>query len=413
MNVEDIVAQLGASNEKLPVEALKAALAHREQIVPGLLQLIERAHQEWDNPDYLGHIYAMYLLAKFREKAAYPLIIGLFSRVTEHEEPTDNLGRILASVCGGDDRLIRELIENEEADKYARGEAIGALVSLVACGEKTCDEVLAYFQTLFRDKIKREPKNGPVWNDLIKHATALYPEELYEDIKQVYADKLAESWLFSLKHIENQLALGQERVLKRLPRKYALIDDVIAELKSGYSFKTENDEQVSNVLFELAINTGDLPRDALAKAVALREQVTPRLLKFLESQGEHADEMRGKDELMLHIYAMYLLAQFKEQRAYPVIVNFFSQPGDISVETTGELVTDGLPRIWASVYDGNDSLLKGLIEDSHINESVRSAALKALVVLVAASKKKTSRSHGLFSKFIPRQTGKIQSPCLE
>jgi hypothetical protein len=286
MNIQDIFAKLKAPNEKLPYEALKAAIVHREQIIPELLQLIELAHDDrdylWENPDYLGHIYAMYLLAQFREKLAYPLIIEFFSSPDDEEEPTDNLGRILASVCGGDDSLIKGLIENEKAYKYARGEAIGALVSLVTCGEKSREEVVAYFQTLYREKIKREPSNDTVWNYLIKHSTALYPEELYEEIKQVYADKLAESWIISLEHVENQLALGKERVLKRLPRKYSLIDDVVANLKSGvYSFKTEEDEQVSRTLFELTLSTEDLPRDALTKAIALREQVTPRLLRGL------------------------------------------------------------------------------------------------------------------------------------
>lgn len=183
MNIQDILAKLQAPHEKLPYEVLKAAIADREQIIPELLQLIEWAQGEqdylWENPDYLGHIYAMYLLAQFREKLAYPLIIEFFSSFDDEDEPTDNLGRILASVCGGDDSLIKGLIENEKAYKYARGEAIGALVSLVTCGEKTREEVLAYFQALFREKIKREPSNHIVWNYLIRHSTALYPEEVY------------------------------------------------------------------------------------------------------------------------------------------------------------------------------------------------------------------------------------------
>ncbi len=412
MNIQDILAKLQAPHEKLPYEVLKAAIADREQIIPELLQLIEWAQGEqdylWENPDYLGHIYAMYLLAQFREKLAYPLIIEFFSSFDDEDEPTDNLGRILASVCGGDDSLIKGLIENEKAYKYARGEAIGALVSLVTCGEKTREEVLAYFQALFREKIKREPSNHIVWNYLIRHSTALYPEEVYEDIKQVYADKLAESWIISLEHVESQLALGKERVLKRLSGKYSLIDDVIASLKSGiYSFKTEEDEQVSKTLFELTLNTGDLPRDALTKAIALREPVTPRLLKFLESQEEHADEMRGKENLMLHIYALYLLAQFREQRAYPIIVNFFSLPGDISVETTGDVVTEGLHRILASVYDGDDTPLKGLIEDANVNEHVRSAALKSFVVLVVCEKKSRKEIMAYFQSLFK---GKLEKP---
>ena len=43
---------------------------------------------------------------------------------------------------------------------------------------------------------------------------------------------------------------------------------------------------------------------------------------------------------MAHIYAMYLLAQFREPRAYPLIVEFFSIPGDIALDTTGDVATE-------------------------------------------------------------------------
>ena len=59
---------------------------------------------------------------------------------------------------------------------------------------------------------------------------------------------------------------------------------------------------------------------------------------------------------MAHIYAMFLLAQFREKRAYPLIVDFFSAPGDIAAEATGDVVTEYLSRILASVCGGDVSL---------------------------------------------------------
>ena len=49
---------------------------------------------------------------------------------------------------------------------------------------------------------------------------------------------------------------------------------------------------------------------------------------------------------MAHIYAMYLLAQFREPRAYPLIVEFFSIPGDIALDTTGDVATEDLGVCW-------------------------------------------------------------------
>jgi hypothetical protein len=58
---------------------------------------------------------------------------------------TEDLGQILASVCGGDLKGIQSIIENEEADEWARSAALGALVTLVAAGQKSREEILSYF----------------------------------------------------------------------------------------------------------------------------------------------------------------------------------------------------------------------------------------------------------------------------
>jgi len=86
-----------------------------------------------------------------------------------------------------------------------------------------------------------------------------------------------------------------------------------------------------------------------------------------------------KTAIWNHIYAMYLLAQFRERCAYPLIVDFFSIPGDITVDSTGDVVTEDLHRILASVSHGDTSLIKALAENDDANEYVRGAALDALL----------------------------------
>jgi len=397
MNIPDILAQLKTIGATLPEEALKAAIEQREQITPELLQLIEHAKENpdfiWDNPDYMGYIYAMYLLAQFREKRAYPLIVDFLSSITSEDilfDAMDNpykMGSILASVCGGDDSLIKSLIENEILYNLVRDQAMVALVTLVTCGEKPREEVIAYFQTLFRGKLKRV--ESMLWSDLVTYSRELYPKELFEDIKQAYADKLFDPRFISFEHVEHQLAVSQERVFKRLPNKYSLVNDAFTELKNDTHFlddSMEEDKQVSHVMLDLIDKTGDFPREALIRAVALREHMTPRLLGFIEYAEEYAIDIEETMSRLL-LYALYLLAQFREKRAYPLIINFFSLPGEISLDITGDVVTEDLPRILACVYDGNDALLKNLIEDITVNQYVRDAALKTFVVLVANGQK--------------------------
>src|ERR671932_2462671 len=101
---------------------------------------------------------------------------------------------------------------------------------------------------------------------------------------------------------------------------------------------------VQEILPQFATTTGTFPREAVAQAIAQREAITPELLRVLV-EAQHNIEDLPESDSMAHIYAMYLLAQFREPRAYLLIVEFFSIPGDIALDTTGDVATEDLGRI--------------------------------------------------------------------
>jgi hypothetical protein len=140
---------------------------------------------------------------------------------------------------------------------------------------------------------------------------------------------------------------------------------------------------VQDILKPLEVNEGTFPREAVAQAIEQREVITPELLRILEYACDNIEEIAERDAYFAHIYAMYLLAQFREPRAYPLIVRFFSIPGEITLDVTGDLVTEDLGRILASVFDGNTEPITSLIENEQANEFVRYAAVTSLVALVA------------------------------
>lgn len=144
---------------------------------------------------------------------------------------------------------------------------------------------------------------------------------------------------------------------------------------------------IHQILEELAYDLGELPREALEAAIAKREQITPYLMEILENAILRVDDVIEQDNYQGHLYAMYLLAQFREVRSYPLIVKLVSFPGDIPHAIAGDVLTEDLSRILASVYDGNISLIKEIIENPEINEYVRSAAIHSLVNLVGCGLK--------------------------
>jgi len=138
---------------------------------------------------------------------------------------------------------------------------------------------------------------------------------------------------------------------------------------------------IPEILKELEPYTGRFPMKAMRAAIEQRKAITPELLRVVEVIAANPTEVAKRKDYMLPVFALYLLAQFREKRAYPYIVKMFSAPGETSYDLVGDTVTEGLKHIFASVYDGNPAPLHGLIENDEADEYVRDAAINAIVVL--------------------------------
>ncbi len=129
--------------------------------------------------------------------------------------------------------------------------------------------------------------------------------------------------------------------------------------------------------------TAAFPRQAMEAAITRRDEIIPGLLEILERTRRDAETLRGQPGRMAHIFAMFLLAQFRETRACPLIIDLFSMPADVSDELMGDLDAGGLESILASVCGGDTTLIEKLIEDDGAGEFARGAAVDSLVVLMA------------------------------
>jgi hypothetical protein len=137
------------------------------------------------------------------------------------------------------------------------------------------------------------------------------------------------------------------------------------------------------ILRALEYSTGYFPRGPLKAAVARQEEITPHLLAIVEEGARDIDRLVEDEATMGPIYAFYLLAQFREERAYPLIVDFFSIPGEVTLEVTGDFVTESLDRVLASVSGGDMGPMLALARQASANEYVRAAAVSAPLCLVA------------------------------
>lgn len=240
MNLAHIIEELAYDmGGELPRDAIEAAIAKRKQITPHLLAILEdatyRVDEIMEDDNYQGHLYAMYLLAQFREEKAYPFIVELFSYPGEIPHAiagdvlTEDLSRILASVCGKNIEPLKCLIENSSINEYVRAACQACLVTLVGCGMINRKEVIEYFRTLFQEKLEKKPSF--VWDHLIVSCCSLYPEELYEEIQEAFELNLINRAFISLEDVATTLAEEKQRHLFQLFHDAELIDDTVAEME--------------------------------------------------------------------------------------------------------------------------------------------------------------------------------------
>jgi hypothetical protein len=174
MKVDEILKQLEFNTGEFPRQAVEAAMGYPGEIMPELLRILERAVANPEEierePNYLAHFYAMFLLAQFRETKAYPLVIQLCQLPGELPLDltgyliTEDMDRILASVCDGDTKPIEDLIENPDVNEYVRNAACRSLTALVAVGALARETVVSYYKSLFNGKLERD--FSFVWSEL-------------------------------------------------------------------------------------------------------------------------------------------------------------------------------------------------------------------------------------------------------
>ena len=94
------------------------------------------------------------------------------------------------------------------------------------------------------------------------------------------------------------------------------------------------------------------------------------------------ENLSRDSKYLIHFPAIYLLAFFRETRAYESIIRIASLSDEQIVCLLGDMVTEDFKNIIASVCDGNIGPIKSIIEDSSLNEYVRSQALQSLLILL-------------------------------
>ncbi|MBO9482280.1 MULTISPECIES: DUF1186 domain-containing protein [Gammaproteobacteria] len=139
---------------------------------------------------------------------------------------------------------------------------------------------------------------------------------------------------------------------------------------------------IDEILEQLSNNpTGSFPHAAINAAVEQQEAITPHLLAYLQELIDLGEDIDDDFNDSLTLFAIFLLGQFREARAYPLIIHLLTSWKDSAEFYFGDAITGGMTRILASICQGDIAPLKALVENEALDEFVRAVALESLVTL--------------------------------
>lgn len=275
MEIKTIIENLESTSDmKYKRAEIDEALNRREEIIPFLIDILEKA---LENPDdiiekhnYIGHYYALLLLGHFKEKSAHELILRLFSLPDEKSSDlfgdivTEVLPCILLNTCGGCFDGIKRLALNTNAYEYCRGSALKAMNFGVAEGSISREEVLSFYKTILENR-KSEPSSF-FFDELASCVCDLYPEELMDIITECYEDDYINPGYIGIDSFEEALAAGKEKCLENIIKdmKLSSLDDIHAVMSWWACFEENQKRRFGEekFYFDYDFNAGNMSHNA-------------------------------------------------------------------------------------------------------------------------------------------------------
>ncbi|MDR2505323.1 MAG: DUF1186 domain-containing protein [Oscillospiraceae bacterium] len=259
MNIETALDRLTDAEASFPYEAIEYIRGHKDEAIPELLSILKSALDQIsaDVDIEKEPFFALYLLAEFRVKEAFPILLDALRLPEEKNDIylgdilTENFAGILASCATADDLpKIKDVALDQSLFSYAREAALGAINILYAEGViERAAMVDIYKEALTQKSVDMsDTESESQWTFIdmaISQCGELHIEEVFELIKPFF-DKMGpmefcgpyESWLRRYNSKTKESALESYSSTER--NRY--IDDTVALTQNWHCFREEESE---------------------------------------------------------------------------------------------------------------------------------------------------------------------------
>ena len=211
MELKQAVERICTFNGKLPVEEIEFIRANKEDAIPLLLECAKSLldFDEKSDDDYCPDAtFALYLLAEFRVKETFPILLDMLRKSHEWswlalgDVLTEGFRSILASVMTVEDILqILEVIKDTELDMYHRNAAVESLVNLYVEGVLTHKQICDYLLLAVNSDLENEDFTGFV----VCNFDDIHAEEHFDFVRELFDTKLTNQRITSKAFFEKTI----------------------------------------------------------------------------------------------------------------------------------------------------------------------------------------------------------------
>jgi hypothetical protein len=210
MELNEAIEKLKPFKQKIPVEALQVLRNNWDEAEPLLLAELDHCMEDPMRAEKSAlFLYALYLCAEMRSEPAFARYVQLCRMPRFLQENLlgdvlcESMDEMLLRTCAGKLDILKQLVEDESLNEYARSMALEALTHLVTDGVFPREEAETYCIDLLSHKLEQRPSF--VWNQVITMATTLRLHRASELINWVYSVGLVDSMFDSLESVQKAL----------------------------------------------------------------------------------------------------------------------------------------------------------------------------------------------------------------
>lgn len=248
MSPEEILLALNDADGELPSAALRAAGERRAEIVPLLVEAIERAATApVDELDEAPQVFfGALLLGEWRETSAYRPLARLLRRADDGGERIfgdagmEAINRVMANVFDGDPEPLYEVVFEPGADPFIRWSMFDALAILAVRGAFARERVARFLAEAF-EKLAPDD-DGCVWAGWVDTVQTLGLAELTPLVKRAFDEGRVDESMMDFSDFEKGLARAAAHPDAPFPaysHNAEPWEDTIAELSTWHCYTEE------------------------------------------------------------------------------------------------------------------------------------------------------------------------------